>query len=225
MLGKIPKIEFSRIKRLFKISSPIVLQSVVGMGSWFVFFVLVEKMGERPLAITNLGRLVYLVLSIPVFGYGTGINTLVSKFIGKQKRMAVMPLVKRTSYMSLISLLVFSVPIILFPRYTVFPLMQADDMTFIAEAEPVFYAIFILMVVFSVSSIFFNGLLGTGATLFGLRIQFFITVFYLVVSYVAIIHLKVPLAVAWGLELIYWIPLGVISWWYLKSESWQDLKV
>lgn len=225
MLGKIPKIEFSRIKRLFKISSPIVLQSVVGMGSWFVFFVLVEKMGERPLAITNLGRLVYLVLSIPVFGYGTGINTLVSKFIGKQKRMAVMPLVKRTSYMSLISLLVFSVPIILFPRYTVFPLMQADDMTFIAEAEPVFYAIFILMVVFSVSSIFFNGLLGTGATLFGLRIQFFITVFYLVVSYVAIIHLKVPLAVAWGLELLYWIPLGVISWWYLRSESWQDLKV
>lgn len=224
-LYRFPRLELDRVRRLFKISSPIVLQSAVGMGSWFIFFVLIEKMGERPLAITNLGRLVYLALTIPVFGYAAGINTLVSKFIGKQKRLAVLPLVKRTAFMSFVTLLVFSIPVIFFPRYTIFPLMQAQDLSFVTEAEPVFYAILIVMITFSMSSIYFNGLLGTAATLFGLRIQFIITLFYLIICYVAIIHLKVSLPVAWALELFYWVPIGVVSWWYIKSQRWQKVEI
>lgn len=224
-LNRIPSIKLEQMGKLFKISSPIVLQSAVGMGSWFIFFVLIEKMGERELAITNLGRLVYLTLTIPVFGYASGINTLVSKFIGMGKRRAIMPLIKRTSFMSVVTLLIFAIPVIFFPKYTIFPLMQPEDLSFITGAQPVFYSIMVIMLVFSVSSIIFNGLLGTAATLFGLTIQVVVTILYLTICYVAIIHLKVYLPIAWLLELIYWVPVGVVSWWYLKSRRWQHLKI
>ncbi len=224
-LNRIPQVKMARIRKLFKISSPIVLQSAVGVGSWFVFFVLIEKMGEHQLAITNLGRLVYLILTIPVFGYSAGINTLVSQFIGRRKRMAILPICKRTAFMSLITMIIFSIPFIFFPKYTLYPILGSEDMSLFTAAQPVFYVIFIIMITFSIASVYFNGLLGTAATLFGLSIQFVITVIYLAICYIAIIHLQVPLTVAWALELTYWIPVGIISWWYLKSKRWQSLKI
>lgn len=224
-LNKVPQIAMVRVKKLLNISSPIVMQSAVGVGSWFVFFALIEKMGERPLAISNLGRLIYLLLTIPVFGYATGINTLTSKFIGMRKRMAILPITRRTAFMSLGTLLIYGFPIVFFPKYTLYPIMGSEDMSLFTDGQPVFYVVYVIMITFSISSIYFNGLLGTGATLFALTTQFIITVVYLVICYVAIIHLQVSLVVAWSLELIYWIPVGIISWWYLKSRRWQRVKL
>ena len=81
-------------------ASPIVAQSIVGLGSWFVFFGIVENLGERQLAITNLVRMVFLFLQIPSWGFASGINTLVSHFIGQQKRQAVVPIIWKTAKFS-----------------------------------------------------------------------------------------------------------------------------
>jgi Na+-driven multidrug efflux pump len=59
-------INIALIKQQLKLAAPMVAQSVVGLGSWFIFFSLVEHLGERELAITNLVRMVYLSLSIRV---------------------------------------------------------------------------------------------------------------------------------------------------------------
>ena len=87
-LFRLPKLDWELIKLQLSMSTPIVAQSVVGLGSWFIFFGIVENLGERPLAITNLTRMVYLVLSIPCWGFASGINTLVSNFIGQKRREA-----------------------------------------------------------------------------------------------------------------------------------------
>ncbi len=73
------------IKNKLRISMPIVIQYAVSVGSWFVFFSLIEKLGERSLAITNLGRVVYLILSIPCWGFASGVNTMVSNHIGENE--------------------------------------------------------------------------------------------------------------------------------------------
>ena len=82
-----------RSSQQFKLAFPIVAQAFVGLGSWVVFFGIVENMGERPLAVTNLARIVYLVLSIPTWGFTTGVNTLVSSFIGQRRRDLVIPII------------------------------------------------------------------------------------------------------------------------------------
>ena len=79
------KLDLDLIIQQMKISIPSVAQPVVGLGSWFIFFSFVEKYMEvRDLAITNLVRMVYLLLSIPSWGFASSINTLVSNVIGQR---------------------------------------------------------------------------------------------------------------------------------------------
>ncbi|MDV7393306.1 hypothetical protein RZS08_18175, partial [Arthrospira platensis SPKY1] len=76
-LHRLPKLEWLEIRNLFQLSLPIVAQAIVSLGSWFFFFGIVENIGERALAISNLVRMVYLILSIPSWGFASGVNTLV----------------------------------------------------------------------------------------------------------------------------------------------------
>ena len=51
---------------------------------------LIEHMGERPIAITIIVRSVYMLILIPVFGYGATANTLTSRLIGEQRQPEIM---------------------------------------------------------------------------------------------------------------------------------------
>ena len=121
-LFTLPKVDFAIISQIYKLSSPIVVQAIVGMGSWFVFFSIIENLGERPLAITNLIRMVYLLLSIPTWGFASGVNTMVSNFIGAQKRQAVLPIIIKTAKICTLTTIVFAVPVIFFPQEILYPL-------------------------------------------------------------------------------------------------------
>jgi len=83
------KIDWEAIKKQYQLSLPVIAQLVIGLGSWLLFFSIIENLGERELAITNLVRIVYFVLAIPILGYSATVNTFVSGFIGAKKRMAV----------------------------------------------------------------------------------------------------------------------------------------
>ena len=183
---KPPKIDWELIKLQLSMSTPIVAQSVVGLGSWFVFFGIVENLGERQLAITNLVRMVYLVLSIPSWGFASGINTLVSNFIGQKRREAVVPVVWKTAKICFAMTIIFALPVIFFPEHTLYPLLGSEDMSLIRDSQNTFYVLFGIISFFSIGGVFFNGLVGTGATMYGLKIQSICAVGYLIYIYVVV---------------------------------------
>ena len=222
---RLPRVNFQLIKQVFNISSAIVLQAIVGLGSWFLFFGMVENLGERPLAITNLGRLVYLALSIPCWGYAAGINTLVSNFIGRDKKKAVVPIVWKTAKINLANTLLLAIPIIVLPKFFLYPLFGGTDMSLIEDARPVLMVILLILTVFSIGATFFNGIIGTGATYYGLKIQSAATVLYLIYLYLVINVFEANLEVAWAAEIIYWLFILIFSILYLRSKSWYFLKV
>jgi MATE family, multidrug efflux pump len=224
-LFSLPKIDFELIRKQLKISSPIVAQAVVGLGSWFVFFGIVENLGERELAITNLVRMVYLVLSIPSWGFSSGINTIVSNFIGANRRDAVMPIIWRTAKMCWLITMIITLPVVLFPEFILYPLLGSEDMSLITDARPTFYVLLGILFVFSIGSIYFNGLAGTGATLYGLKIQAYCAVFYLIYIYVAVEYTSGGLVWAWASEIFYWIIMLYLTISYLQSRRWLRLKV
>ncbi|MEM1218600.1 MAG: MATE family efflux transporter [Bacteroidota bacterium] len=134
-LFRLPSIDFTLIKQIYFLAAPIVAQAIVGLGSWFVFFSIVENLGERELAVTNLVRMVYLILSIPTWGFASGVNTLVSNFIGAQKRQAVFPITLKTSYISLVTTLAISLPVLLFPSQVLFPLLGSGNVQVLGQVE------------------------------------------------------------------------------------------
>jgi len=65
-----------------RIASPVMLQFAFSFGGWFLFFMFVEKMGEIPLAVSNLVRTFYLIALLPLWGHASATNTLVSYLMG-----------------------------------------------------------------------------------------------------------------------------------------------
>ena len=224
-LLKIPKPDLPLIRRSLRIASPIVAQAVVGLGSWFFFFSIIENMGERELAVSNLARVVYLTLSIPCWGYSVGVNTLVSNVIGQGRVSDVMPVIKKTIYICVASTLALAIPVLLFPKYVLYPLLGSDDMSLFVEAQPIFYILFIILTLFAIGGVLFNGMAGTGATLEGLKIQVICAVFYVVLIYVLVNYLEVGLVTAWTIEIVYWVPLLWLVYRYLKGNNWRHLQV
>jgi putative MATE family efflux protein len=224
-LFHLPKIDLALIRQQYRLALPIVAQAFVGLGSWFVFFGIVENLGERELAITNLARMVYLVLSIPCWGFASGVNTLVSNFIGQQKRQAVIPIIWKTAKLSWMVTMLFTLPVILFPHQLLYPLLGSEDMSLITDAQPIFYVLAGILTCFSIGGVFFNGLAGTGATYYGLKIQTICAIGYIIYIYVEVNFTSGGLAWAWAAEIFYWLAMTALTVYYLRTRRWYGMKV
>ena len=115
-LFTIPHIEPSELRNIYKLSLPILMQSVIGIASWFIFFSFIEKLGERALAISNLLRVVYLIFTIPCWGFAAAINTMVSKTIGRKREQRVLNQVYHSSLISLTVTTLVSFPFLIFAQ-------------------------------------------------------------------------------------------------------------
>lgn len=221
-LYKLPKLDFASLISILRLSSPIVAQAVISLGSWFIFFSLIEIfLGEKALAISNLIRNVSLILTIPSWGFSSAINTLVSQLIGMRKRMGVMPIIYKTANLNLAITMAFTIPVVLFPTFTLYPLFGGEDMSLILEAKSVLYVLLIILILASLGMIYFNGLTGTGASKYGMKIQAMVSVVYLLYIYLVLKYGNGSLELAWTAEIVYWVFVGGLSLRYMYSKKWH----
>ena len=219
------RFNIENIKSIVSISFPLVLQSIIGLGAWLFFFAKVENLGEEELAMTNLIRIVYLMLSIPCWGFSSGINTLVSNFIGAQKKIAVFPIVWKTAKLCLWVTMAFTIPMVIFPKTILYPILGTADMSLFDQARPIFNILPLILASFAVGAVFYNGLSGTGATRLALLIQFVQAIIYVVLIEWSIDGRQGDLVLAWLAEGIYWGLILLACVIYLKTKRWHGLKV
>jgi putative MATE family efflux protein len=223
-LSDFTSINVKRIYECFSISFPIVVQSALGLGSYFLFFTFIENNSAKDLEISNLIRNIYLILSIPAWGYSAGINTMVSNFIGTKKRQAVFPLIRKTAWLSFLTTSAITLPILTFPEFFLYPLFGSAENQLVSESKTILWILFPILGIFSFGSIFINGLTGTGHTKTALWIQTLFTIVYIIYSIIVIKFLKLNLYFAWSTELIYWIGIMVFVIVYLKTNKWHEKK-
>jgi Na+-driven multidrug efflux pump len=224
-LLKFPSVSLKLIGQVLSLSSPVVIQNIVGLGSWFIFFGVIENMGERALAVSNVGRIVYLILSIPVWGYATGINTLVSQFIGMQKRQAVVPIILKTAKITLATTMAFALPVILLPKFFLYPIFGGTDLSILSDAQPVLLLLIVILGLFSFGGIYFNGLSGTGAVGRALFAQVVCSAVYIGYLLIAVKVFEAGLLWVWGAEIAYWLVALAFTHYYLFSRRWYGMEV
>jgi len=210
-------------KRILKIGSPIMLQNFLSLSSWFIFFIIIEKLGEKELAISHIIRSIYMVLMIPLFGFSSATNTLVSNLIGQGNSEKVLTLIKRVTVMSLLSTTLVLLFNLFFPAEMIG--FYTNDITLIIEAIPTLNVISFTMFFFAIAFILFNGVCGTGNTKTSLLIEFITISIYLVATYYIAIELKSSLPIVWCSEFIYFTLLGVLSFLYLKWGNWKKVNI
>lgn len=211
------------LSRLFNVSSPIMLQNFFSLSSWFIFFMIIEKIGEDELAISHIVRSIYMVLMIPLFGFSNATNTIVSNLIGEGKSNAVLPVIKKIVILSLACTFILSLLCFLFPEFMVS--FYTNDAQLIKLTIETLRVINFTMFFFSVSFIIFNGVTGTGNTKASLLIEFLNIIIYLSAAYYIAIVLESSLPIVWASEFVYFGCLGFFSYLYLKKGNWKKLNI
>ena len=222
-LFKFRKPRWTIISKTLSISVFVMLQYFISLSAWFVFFLIIEKLGERSLAISNIIRAAYMMFMIPAIGFSITANTLVSNAIGAGRPDQVIPIIKKITKISVwvtLAIVTISVPLAR-PIISVFT--NNSDLANNTLAS--FYVLMGVMIFFAITNVIFNGVSGTANTQIALLFEAVTLVFYLTTAYILAVHLRLPVALVWLSELAYFIVLGTLSVFYLKYGNWRDKKI
>ena len=217
------KIHLAVVKQVLSISVFMMLQYMLSIVVWMLFFVFIEKLGERPLAISNIVRSFYTILILPAQALGTATNTMVSNTIGAARQSEVLKLLGRVVKISLSITGIIMVMVLLFPRALIH--IYTNDPILIAQTIPPMYVLLTLLPIFSVGAVFFNAVSGTGNTKTALIFELFTLTFYLSYMWWIIVYLRSSVALSWTSEHVYWFFLLVFSYLYMKFGKWQNKKL
>jgi putative MATE family efflux protein len=222
-LFKFSKFDVKILKRISKVGGPMMLQNFLSISSWLIFFIIIEKIGERELAISHIIRSIYMVLMIPLFGFSSATNTLVSNLIGQGNNNLVLTLVKRVTFLSLACTSIALIFNIFLPTQII--RFYTSDASLIQETIQTLHVISGTMFSFAIAFIFFNAVSGTGNTKMALLIELITISIYLVATYYIAIVLQSSLPIVWCSEFIYFSLLGILSFGYLKWGNWGAVKI
>ena len=214
-----PKLNLLVIKKILDVAGFIMIQFFVSILSWFTFFMIIEKTGERNLAVSNILRSLYMIFTIPIFGLGSATNTIVSNLLGEGKQKSVLPTVYRLSIISLLSVLGMIIITYLF-QWDIISFYTTDPSLIEYTLGPL-KVILGVLVIFAVSIIIFNGVAGTANTKISLIIEIIAMVLYLSLAYYLAIATKSSIETIWSTEYLYFSTLGILSFWYLKTGNWM----
>jgi Na+-driven multidrug efflux pump len=115
-----------------------------------------------------------------------------------------------------------SLALVLFPQ-TILQL-GTDKQEILDYAAKMSWILILALGLYSFSAIYFNGLVGTGATGIGLLLQVVCVVIYLIYVF-AVNFFKMGLNAAWASEFLYWILIFVASFYYLRSRRWEAIDI
>ncbi len=222
-LFHLPKVDFAQIRHIFSVSWPIMIQNFMSISSWFVFFIIIEQMGENELTVSHIIRSIYMVLMIPLFGFSNATNTLVSNYIGAGRHAEVLSLIKKIIILSLGCTFIALLANIAFPHQIIS--LYTDNPIIQSATYDTLQVINFSMFFFCTAFIVFNGVTGTGNTKVSLLIESINITIYLSSASLMVYFFNPSIDQVWYSEFIYFTFLGGMSWWYLRSEKWKRLKI
>jgi len=218
------RFQWSVIKRVLDVSIFMMVQYLFSIGTWMLFFLFIENyMGERSLAVTNIVRSFYTIFTIPSHAIGSTTGTMVSNTIGAGKNDEMAGLIRRLSLISLGVMGVVVLIVSIFPRAMIH--IYTDDPSLIQDTVLPLYVLISSLPLYSVGTVLFSAVSGTGNTRTALRFEIFTLLFYVSYMWFIIIHLRASVAAAWTTEHVYWLFLTVLSYFYLRSGRWKDRKI
>jgi len=205
---------------IFTKSSPLVMQWLISIAAWLLFYILIENKGERELAISNTMRNIFGLFGIFVWAFASTTNAMVSNIIGQGKNEKVLFLIRKIMILSFGFTFILCLIINLFPE--VFFNVYGRDDSFIKDAIPVIRVVTIGMLIMSVATVWLNAVTGTGKTKVNLLIEIVAIFLYSIYIILALKVWNLSLPWAWASEIIYWSSLFILSYLYLKKGKWRD---
>lgn len=208
-------------REIFKVALPLILQYLISVTTWLIFFLLIETRGTMAKAISNTMRNVFGLVGVFVWAFAGTSNTMVANLMGQKKTELVLPAIMRITYWSFGLCFIMVAVLNLFPD--MFFRLFGQDESFVKEGIPVIRVVSLGLLFMSIANIWLNGVTGTGRTRVNLLIEIVAIALYLAYTWYFMKYHYVSLAVAWSNEFIYWTSIFLLAFFYLRSEKWKPV--
>ena len=222
-LDKAAGFDTAELKGMMPVCSWTMIQNTISISTWFIFFLYIEHLGERALAISNITRSVSGLIWVVLQAFSATCSTLVSNIIGEGHQDKVMSLVKRILKLSYGIVSAMIIVFCLFPDaiariYTDIPsLINASIPAVVVMCSSYFLNVG--------GQVFFQAVSGTGSTKTAFKLEMVALAVYMIYCTVIIGIMKLDVAICWTAEHVYAGILLLCSWWYLRSERWKGRKL
>ena len=215
-------VDFKLLRQILSLSVWIMLQHAIAFMGWFIFFVVMERQGERPLAVTNIVRSISSFLFMFVNAFASTSGSLVSNLIGSGDSDKVLGLCNRMVRVCYGFVLPLGILIALFPELVI--RIYTDNPELIRSSVPSLWVMLTSYLLSVPAFIYFFSVSGTGNTRMALQIDIISIGIY--VGYAVwigwIMHADV--ALCWTTEHVYNLLL-LTSFFYLWKGNWRKKQI
>ncbi len=207
------------IKRILNVSVYTMLQYFITSFVWMLFFMAIEQLGERSLAVANVVRSISMLLFVVISAFGIAASSLAGNAVGEGDKMAVFSIAKVNIYLAFLLLLPLMAVCAIFPRFIIS--FFTNNQELIIASVGVLYVMLFCTIITVPGYILFNIISGTGNTKTSLVIEVLAIVLYCI-SLLFILIYRPPVWVCWLLEFLYWATTFLLSFIYLKRAKWWE---
>ncbi len=211
------------IRQILDVSIWIMIQYVIGIGIWFMFFVAVEHLGERAIAISNITRSILTLIFMPIFALSSAAVSITSNLIGEGKHEQVISACLKVIKLCFLITLPLALVIFVFPE--LFVRIYTDYANLVSDSKLTIRVTMTSLLISVPSFILFQTISGTGNTKTAFLLDLGPLLLSCIFIYGVIFHLKMDVAICWLNEHVYWACTLVISWIYMKKANWQNKKI
>lgn len=222
-LVKASEFDIAELKGMMPVCTWTMVQHTISLSTWFIFFLFIEHLGERALAISNIARSVSGLLWVVLQAFSATCSTLVSNMIGEGHQEKVMSLVKRILKLSYIIVSTMILLFCLFPE--AIARIYTDIPDLITASIPALIVMCTSYFVNIGGQVFFLAVSGTGSTKTAFRLELIALTVYMIYCYLVIGVIKADVAVCWTAEHVYAGILLICSWIYLRSGRWKNRRI
>ena len=222
-LDKAARFEKDELKSMMPVCTWTMIQHTISISTWLIFFLYIEHLGERALAISNITRSVSGLIWVVLQAFSSTCSTLVSNIIGEGHQDKVPSLIKRILKLSYGIVSVMIILFCLFPEaiariYTDIPdLITASVPAMVVMCSSYFLAVG--------GQVFFLAVSGTGSTKTAFRLELIALAIYMIYCTVIIGIMRLDVAICWTAEHVYSGALLICSWWYIRSGRWKNRSI
>lgn len=222
-LDRIPKFRLDVLKRMLNVSFWTMIQNFFSLSTWFLFFLYVEHLGERSLAVTNIVRNVSGILFMVLMAFASTCGSLVSNLIGAGHSDCVAGTIRQHVCIAYVFVLPLALLFALFPKlilgiYTDIPDLQDAAV----HSLWVMCSTYLFLVP---ANVYFQAVSGTGNTRTAWGLEMATLVIYTAYITYIILILQLDVAICWTSEMVYSSFILIFCWLYIKRGNWQGRKI
>ncbi len=211
---------FGKLKDILSVSIWTMIQNTVSLSTWLIFFLFIEHLGERSLAVSNIIRNVSGLLWMVLCAFSSTCSSLVSNIIGHGYQDSVRSLVLRILKITYASVAVLAILIAAFPQLVIRIYTNIPDL--IEASVPSLWVLCSAYLLTVPANIFFQAVSGTGNTRKAFFLELTALFIYSVYCFTVIHVFKADVAVCWTAEHVYGLAMAILCGGYMLSGKWKN---